>query len=126
MERRPYDPELIAIWSDGHDGKNAWSGRDLLKEYGSLRDGVRCTVTNSKKFGGVGSQRRSTGGGLLISGIVWRVKYWPIKKIDSPELGQRTGGRRDANARKEAHARRPPRYALSFDSGPKMFHRDRE
>src|SRR5438105_15080062 len=50
------DPELIAILlRTGITGKNAVEvGRDLLKEYHSLRGLSRCTVDELKKVGGVG------------------------------------------------------------------------
>ncbi len=48
------DPELIAILlRTGMTGKNAVEvGRDLLKEYGSLRGLSRCTVDELKKSSG--------------------------------------------------------------------------
>src|SRR5437773_10323778 len=50
------DPELIAILlRTGMTGKNAVEvGRDLLKEYGSLRGLSRCTVEELKKNRDVG------------------------------------------------------------------------
>src|SRR5438105_15537190 len=50
------DPELIAILlRTGMTGKNAVEvGRELLKEYGSLRGLSRCTVDELKKIRGIG------------------------------------------------------------------------
>src|SRR5437667_12802957 len=54
------DPELIAIlMRTGMTGKNAVEvGRDLLKEYGSLRGLSRCTVEELKKVQGAGFTKR--------------------------------------------------------------------
>src|SRR5215470_5159185 len=68
------DPELIAILlRTGMTGKNAVEvGRDLLKEYGSLRGLSRCTVDELKKVRGVGFTKAVQLAAALTSEIVWR------------------------------------------------------
>src|SRR5206468_5794316 len=82
------DPELIAsMLRTGMKGKNAFEvGRDLLKEYGSLRGLSRCTVDELKKIRGVGFTKAVQLAAAFDLGNRLAREVLANQKIDSPEL----------------------------------------
>ena len=98
------DPELIAILlRTGMTGKNAVEvGRDLLKEYGSLRGLSRCTVDELKKVRGVGFTKAVQLAAAFDLGNRLAREMLANQKIDSPELVNKLVGGEMRMLRKEA------------------------
>ena len=68
---------------------------------------ARCRIEplhrgRAQKFGALVLQKPCSWRQPLNSGIVWRVKCWPIKKLDSPELVNELVGREMRMLRKES------------------------
>ena len=82
------DPELIAILlRTGMTGKNAVEvGRDLLKEYGSLRGLSRCGVDDLKKIRGIKRDKALHLVAAFQLGQRLAREALAKQKIDSPEL----------------------------------------
>src|SRR5437868_1458180 len=98
------DPELIAILlRTGMTGKNAVEvGRDLLKEYGSLRGLSRCTLDELKKIRGVGFTKAVQLAAAFGLGNRLAREVLANQKIDSPELVNQLVGGEMRMLRKEA------------------------
>src|SRR5260370_10496208 len=98
------DPELIAILlRTGMTGKNAVEvGRDLLKEYGSLRGLSRCTVDELKKVRGVGFTKAVQLAAAFDLGNRLAREMLANQKIDSPEIVNELVGGEMRMLRKEA------------------------
>src|SRR5215470_10530728 len=98
------DPELIAILlRTGMTAKNAVEvGRDLLKEYDSLRGLSRCTVDELKKVRGVGFTKAVQLAAAFDLGNRLAREMLANQKIDSPELVNKLVGGEMRMLRKEA------------------------
>ena len=98
------DPELIAILlRTGIAGKNAVEvGRDLLKEYGSLRGLSRCTVDELKKIPGVGFTKAVQLAAAFDLGRRMAHETLSKQKLDSPELVHELIGAELRTLRKES------------------------